>query len=75
MVMQSRLQIQREKQIQSCAFELGIIVRMEGETVLFSDIGMDGEWDDVISTIMLDEITQITFGDNYSKLFYKYIEK
>lgn len=66
------ISIQCENQIERCTFYLGEINAIEQDGVVFKDIDMDGKWDDEPHKILFDEITQITFGDNYSKVFYKY---
>ena len=45
------------------------------DTVRFKDIGMDGVWDDEVHDIPYEDITQISYGDNYSKMYYKYVTK
>lgn len=67
--------IQCENQVKRYAFYLGIIKDVKDENVEFLDIGMDGEWDNETHIIPYDEITQINFGDNYSKVYYKYCDK
>lgn len=66
--------IQCENQIKKCTFYLGKINTIEDDGVIFKDIGMDGMWDVEEHKILFEEITQITFGDNYSKMFYKYVK-
>lgn len=68
------ISIQCENQIEKCTFYLGRIITVENDGVYFKDVGMDGIWDDKIHKIPYDEITQISYGDNYSKMFYKYVE-
>lgn len=65
--------IQCEQQIEKCSFYMGNIISVEAKSVVFKDIGTDGKWDEECHTILYDEITQISFGDNYSRMFYKYI--
>ena len=67
--------IQCEHQLEKCTFYLGKIITVEDDGVNFKDVGMDGIWDDEIHKIPYEEITQISYGDNYSKMFYKYVEK
>lgn len=67
--------IQCEEQVERCSFYMGEIINIEEHSVSFKDVGTDGMWDDIIHSIPYEEITQISFGDNYSKLYYKYIEK
>ena len=67
--------IQCEQQIERCSFYMGKIISIEDEGVSFKDIGMDGMWDDEIHNIPYEEITQVTFGDNYSKMYYKYLKE
>lgn len=69
------ISIQCEEQIEKCTFYLGKIDIIEYDGVIFKDVGMDGIWDVETHKILFDKITQITFGDNYSKMFYKYAEK
>ena len=61
--------------MEKCTFYLGKIKSIGLEGVIFKDIGMDGVWDDETHKIPFEEITQITFGDNYSKMYYKYVDK
>lgn len=65
--------IQCEQQLERCSFYMGEIITIEDDSVSFKDIGMDGIWDDEIHNIPYEEITQITYGDNYSKMYYKYV--
>ncbi len=74
-VYEGLVSIQCEKQIKRCAFYLGIVKAVKDENVEFLDIGMDGKWDNETHIIQYDEITQINFGDNYSKMYYKYCDK
>lgn len=67
--------IQCENQIDKCTFYLGKISAVEHDGVFFKDVGLDGRWDDEMHKISFDKITQITFADNYSKMYYKYVEK
>lgn len=64
--------IQCEQQIEKCSFYMGNIISVESKSVVFKDIGTDGKWDEECHTILYDEITQISFGDNYSRMFYKH---
>ena len=54
---------------------LGKIIEIEDDGVAFMDIGTDGVWDDEIHMIGYRDITQIGFGDNYSKTIYRYVCK
>lgn len=69
------ISIECEEQREKCAFFLGKIVTAEDGGVTFEDVGVDGEWDNESHQIPYADITQITFGDNYSKTFYKYVNK
>ena len=69
------LSIQCEGQIEKCTFYLGKIINVNEDSISFKDLDMFGKWDENINNIPLNEITQIAFGDNYSKMFFKYIEK
>ncbi len=69
------LSIQCEGQIEKCTFYLGKIINVNEDSISFKDLDMFGKWDENINNIPLNEITQIVFGDNYSKMFFKYIEK
>lgn len=64
--------IQCENQIERCSFYMGKIISVEEKSVQFKDFGPDGKWDEESHEISYDEITQISFGDNYSSMFYKY---
>ena len=68
------ISIQCETQIEKCTFYLGKMNNIEDDGVIFKDIGMDGVWDIEEHKIYFDEITQVAFDDNYSKMFYKYVE-
>lgn len=67
--------VQCEQQLERCSFYMGEIVAIDDDNVSFKDIGMDGIWDDEIHSILYEDITQISFGDNYSKMYYKYVTK
>ncbi|MGM9937699.1 MAG: hypothetical protein ACI38A_10160 [Candidatus Ornithomonoglobus sp.] len=67
------ISIQCEKEQQKCNFFLGKINSAENDRVIFHCFGADGMWDDKYDEIMYNDITQITFGDNYSKMLYKYM--
>lgn len=67
--------IQCEQQLEKCAFYLGKVITVEDDGINFKDVGMDGIWDNEIHKIPYEEITQISYGDNYSKMYYKYVEK
>lgn len=69
------ISVECEEQREKCTFFLGKIVTIEDDGVVFKDVGVDGEWDDETHKISYADITQITFGDNYSKTFYKYANK
>lgn len=66
--------IQCEHQEKKCSFYMGKILNVQDGLVQFRDIDMFGEWDKNTDVIPFDEITQITFGDNYSKMYYKYMK-
>ncbi len=67
--------IQCEQQLERCSFYMGKIITIEDDSINFKDIGMDGIWDDEIHNIPYTHITQITYGDNYSKMYYKYVKR
>ena len=69
------ISVECEEQREKCTFFLGKIVTIEDDGVVFKDVGVDGEWDDETHKISYADITQITFGDNCSKTFYKYANK
>jgi hypothetical protein len=54
---------------------MGEIVAIKDDNVSFKDIGMDGLWDNETHDIPYEDITQISYGDNYSKMYYKYVKK
>lgn len=64
--------IQCEQQIEKCSFYMGNIISVDEKSVVFKDFGPDGKWDDECHAILYEEITQISFADNYSRMFYKY---
>lgn len=66
--------IQCEKQNKNYAFYLGIVQDIKNDCVIFKDVDMNGKWSDVSDKILLDDITQITFDDNYSRMYYKYVK-
>ena len=66
--------IQCEQQIERCSFYMGKIITIADDNVSFKDIGMDGIWDEEIHNIPYEDITQVTYGDNYSKMYYKYVK-
>lgn len=67
--------IQCEQQIERCSFYMGKIIAIEDDIVRFKDVGMDGVWDDEIHDISCEDITQVSYGDNYSNMYYKYVKK
>ena len=67
--------IQCEQQLERCSFYMGKIIAIEDNNVSIKDIGMDGVWDGEIHDIPYEDITQISYGDNYSKMYYKYVAK
>ncbi len=67
--------IQCEQQLERCSFYMGEIIAIGDDNVSFKDVGMDGIWDDEIHSILYEDITQISYGDNYSKMYYKYVTK
>ena len=69
------ISIQCENQVERCTFYLGEICTIENSGVVFKDVGVDGIWDDETHEILFDEITQIAYGDNYSKTFHKYVNE
>ena len=69
------ISIECEEQREKCAFFLGKIITSEDDGVTFKDVGVDGEWDNETHKIPYGDITQISFGDNYSKTYYKYASK
>ena len=68
------ISVQCENQLERCTFYLGKIKAVEQDGIVFKDIDMDGRWDNESHKIIFDEIAQITYGDNYSKMFYKYVK-
>lgn len=46
---------------------------IEEDSVIFRDVDTDGKLEDEIHSIPYKEITQISFGDNYSKMYWKYV--
>lgn len=69
------ISVQTERQTEKCSFYLGKIVEVGLHDVSFIDIGTDGKWDDKAHSISFEEITQITFEDNYSRMYYKYVPR
>ena len=67
--------LQCEQQVEKCSFYMGKIMEIKDDVVSFKDVGMDGIWDDEIHNISHKDITQISYGDNYSKMYYKYVAK
>ena len=65
--------VQCEEQAEKCAFYMGRISEVKEDSLIFHSIDMYGKWDENTDSIPLDEITQISFGDNYSTVFYKYV--
>lgn len=62
-----------EQQLKKCSFYMGKILEVKEDALLFKDVDMFGKWDENINTILFEDITQITYGDNYSKMYYKYV--
>ena len=67
------ISIQCEEQIKKNTFYLGKIIDIKDCNLVFKDIGPDGKWDEELNTILFDDITQLSFDDYYSKMFYKYV--
>lgn len=67
------ISIQCEEQIERNSFYLGEIMDIKDCHLIFKDIGPDGKWDEELNTILFDDITQISFDNYYSKMFYKYV--
>ena len=65
--------IQCEGQVERCSFYMGKIITIEENGVIFRDVDTDGKLEDEIHSIPYGEITQISFGDNYSKMYWKYV--
>lgn len=65
--------IQCEEQAERCSFYMGNIITIEEDNVTFRDVGTDGKLEDEIHSIPYKEITQVSFGDNYSKMYWKYV--
>lgn len=66
--------IQCEQQTERCSFYMGKIITVADDNVIFKDIGMDGIWDEEAHSILYKDITQVTYGDNYSKMYCKYVK-
>ncbi len=62
-----------EREEEGDGFYLGKITAV-GETFLrMLTFDSAGKWSDEEDTLMYDGITRISFGDHYSKIFYKYM--
>ena len=55
-------------------FSIGKIVEVEDECVRFIHFDPSGLWEKNERCIPLNKITSITFGDNYSKMYFKYMK-
>ena len=64
-----------EYELEKCSFFMGKIITVEDDCISFLDVGMDGMWDIDAHEICFDKITQISCGDNYFKIYYKYVER
>lgn len=54
-------------------FSIGRIVSVESEVIYFKHFGPDGVWEDNQRKIPIEQITSVAFGDNYSKVYFKYM--
>lgn len=64
-----------ENESEKCQFFMGKIKNISEEIVEFYSLDTDGEWENKTDIIYFSDITMITVGDHYSKMFYKYIEQ
>ena len=69
------ISIECENQVEKGTFYLGKIETVETDGVFFQDIDVNGTWDDETHKILFNEITRISYGDNYAKVFYRYVEE
>ena len=65
--------IQRERETEKCDFFIGKVESLTEKAVLFHNFDPEGNWDD--DTIFYDDITQVTFGSNYARMYHKYMER
>ncbi len=69
------ISIQCKEQYARGTFFLGKAISTNDECVEILEIGMDGKWDIATEFIPFNEIIQVSFADNYSKLYYKYADE
>lgn len=67
------ISVQCKNQIDKCTFYMGKIKEVRKNEVQFLCVETNGKWENSTTIIPFREITQISFGDNYSKKFYKYM--
>lgn len=61
-----------EKKDRKYNFYLGKIKSINENDVEFLSVGYDGEWNKETDYISFADITKLTVGDHYSKMFYKH---
>lgn len=54
-------------------FSIGKVVNVENGVVCFRHFTPDGIWENNERNIPIEQITSIVFGDNYSKIYFKYM--
>lgn len=54
-------------------FSIGQVVSVEDEFVEFKHFTPDGIWESNERKIPIEQITSVAFGDNYSKIYFKYM--
>ena len=55
-------------------FSIGKIAKIENGMVRFNHFDAEGIWEDTERLIPIAQITSISFGDNYSKIYFKYMK-
>lgn len=66
--------IQCEKNSTELYFSIGKIIEVSNEVVMMKVFDAEGKWENDMRKIPIAEITLISVGDYYSKMYYKYME-
>lgn len=67
------IEIECEQEDGNDDFYLGEIKEIFDEKVAMRTFDLSGKWEDKDEIISYEKLTRITFGDNYSKVYYKYM--
>lgn len=65
--------IQCEKSDNEQYFSIGLIISADNKNIIMKSFNINGEWENELRKIPLEEITLISVNDYYSKMFFKYM--